>query len=45
MTAEKNSMPTEMPSRSAMITSMMLGGMRMPRHDDAAMVPADSSGL
>ena len=38
------SLPTEIVSRSPMITSMMDGGMRIPSVPDAAMVPVASDG-
>ncbi len=43
MIAAVNSVPTEIVSRSPMITSMMLGGIRMPSVPAEAMVPTDSS--
>ena len=39
MIAAMNTLPTDTASRSAMMMSMMLGGIRIPRVPDAAMVP------
>ena len=43
--AARNKVPTEIDNRSAMITSMMLGGIRIPSVPDAAMVPVASGVL
>ena len=43
--AATNRVPTERPSRSAMMTSMMLGGISIPSVPEAAMVPVASSRL
>ncbi len=43
MIAAVNNVPTEIVSRSPMITSMMLGGIRMPNVPAEAMVPTESS--
>ena len=40
-----NTLPTETESRSAMMMSMMLGGIRMPSVPEAAMTPQDIAGL
>ena len=39
MIAAMKTLPTDTARRSAMMISMMLGGMRIPRVPDAAMVP------
>ena len=41
MIAAVNSVPTEIVRISPMITSMMLGGIRMPRQPPAVMTPAE----
>jgi hypothetical protein len=38
-------LPTETASRSAMMISMMLGGIRIPKVPEAAMVPQDREWL
>ena len=45
MMAAENRLPTEMPIRSAMMISMIEGGMRMPSVPAAAMVPQASAWL
>ena len=40
-----NTLPTETAIKSAMMISMMLGGIRMPKVPEAAMVPHDSEWL
>ena len=42
MVAARNSVPADVTSISAMTTSMMAGGMRMPSVPAEAMVPMDS---
>ena len=40
-----NTLPTETAIRSAMMMSMMLGGIRIPRVPEAAITPHESAGL
>ena len=40
-----NTLPTEIAIRSAMMISMMLGGIRIPSVPDAAITPVESAWL